>query len=143
MPDAVAEAVEAPAVVAPAQPALFVEVRDVADLGYCEPPLAALGGRPADLELAEIAGEIAQPLVAEALVVKHQDGVAVDRIPDAAERRRIDGLSEVHAVDLTDKERMNLPNFDAHAFSPWSAGDENLPGCRSSQSSHRRRRVVC
>ena len=50
-------------IVAAPQPALFVEVRDVADLGQCQPPLAAFGSRSADLETAKFAGEIAQLLV--------------------------------------------------------------------------------
>ena len=57
MPDAVAEAVEAPAVVSCAQPALFVEVRDIPDFAQRQAPFAALSGRPADFELAEFAAK--------------------------------------------------------------------------------------
>jgi len=52
--------VRAPPVVALAQPPVLVEVRDVADLGMRQSAPAPLGGCPADLERAEIAGEVAQ-----------------------------------------------------------------------------------
>ena len=54
MPDAVAEAVEASAVLAAAQAPCFIEVRDVADLGQREPPLATLGRRPAETLTADV-----------------------------------------------------------------------------------------
>src|ERR1700747_2598010 len=103
MPNPVAEPVEAPAVVTRAQPTLFVEVRDIADLGQRQPPLATLGGGPADLELAEFAGKIAQLLVAEALFTKHQHGVTVDRLPQRLHTRPVDRPGEIHPADFADK----------------------------------------
>ena len=87
MPQAVAQTVEVPPVFACAQPALLVEVRDITDLRQCQPALAALGGRPADLELAEIARKVPQLLVAEPLVVKYQNRVTIDCIPESANCR--------------------------------------------------------
>src|SRR5215471_15237689 len=87
VPQAVAEAVETPAVVACAQSAFLIKVRYVADFRESEPSFAALGGRPADLELAEIARKVPQPLVAQPLVVKYQNRVTIDCIPESANCR--------------------------------------------------------
>jgi len=103
MPDAVTEAVETPPVVALAQTALFVEVRDVPDLRQSEPPLYAFSSGPADLELAELGGEIAQLLVSEPLIVENQYGIVVDRFPEIVNYRRGDWSSEIHAAHLPDE----------------------------------------
>jgi hypothetical protein len=49
------------------------------------------------------------------LVMEHQHGVAVDRFPDRANCRRVERTAEVNAADLPDKNRVDLPNYNAHA----------------------------
>src|SRR5215472_2253330 len=116
MPKPVAEAVETPAILALAQSALFVQVRDVSDLRQRESPLAGLGSRPPDFERAEIRGEVPQLLVVETLITEHQHGVPVDRFPDRADSRRIARRAEINAADLGGEKRMDVPNFRAHAL---------------------------
>src|SRR5215472_13898817 len=117
MPKPVAEAVETTAILALAQSALFVQVRDVSDLGQRESPLAGLGSRPPDFEPAEIRGEVPQLLVVETLITEHQHGVPVDRFPDRADsRRRIARRAKINAADLGSEKRMDAPNFHAHAL---------------------------
>src|SRR5215470_11381898 len=116
MPKPVAEAVETPAILALAQPALFVQVRDVSDLRKREPPLASLGSCPSNLQFAEIPGEVSQLLVLEILIAEHQYRVPVDRFPDRADSRRIARLAEINAADLGGEKRMDVPNFHAHAL---------------------------
>src|SRR6516225_681893 len=77
------------------------------------PPTAA--GRPADFERAKIAREVAQLRIIEALVVEHQHGVAVDRLPDRIDRLPIDPLAEINPADFGDEMRIDLPNLDGHA----------------------------
>ena len=115
MPQAVAEAVEAPPVVAGAQPVVLVEVRDVADLGKCEAPPAAARRRPADFQLAEAQREGAQLLVGDVLVVEHHDGMGIDRPPQRLDRRRINGVAQVEAADFGADMGVKLCDGDGHA----------------------------
>ena len=62
MPEAVAKTIETPAVVGAAFPAFLVEIGDVADLRQRQAPLQRLSCGPTNLELAEVAGKVAQPL---------------------------------------------------------------------------------
>ena len=80
MPQAIAQAIEAPLVVALAQPPVLIEVRDIADLAMRQAAPATAGGRPADFERAEITREVPQLRVIEVLVVNRPHGVAVDRL---------------------------------------------------------------
>src|SRR5439155_3005259 len=104
----------------------LIEVRNVADLGMYQSPAAGTGGRSADFERAEFAREIAQLRVVEVLVVEHQHGVAVDRLPDRFDRHAIDWLAEIDAADLGGEERMNLPYRDGHATSSFVIAGEDL-----------------
>ena len=115
MPEAVAQAIETPSVVAEAQPAFLVEIGDVADLRQRQASLQCLSRGPTNLELAEIASKIAQPFVIEMLVMEYQHGVAVDRLPDSADHRGISGFIEFDAANFGSELRMNRPNFDRHA----------------------------
>src|SRR5208282_375583 len=94
---------------------------------------APLGGCPADLERAEIAGEVAQLRVVELLVAKHQHGVAVDRRPNRVDRCSIDGLGEVYATDFGGEVRIDPPYLDGHSTSSISPG-EGPPAYDASQS---------
>ena len=84
-------------VVTAAQPAFLVEIGNVADLRQRQAPLFRLGRRPANLQLAEIAREIAQPFVVEMLVMEVS---RVRQIPD--ERVEETVLRIVHAESEID-----------------------------------------
>jgi hypothetical protein len=79
-----------------------------------------------------LSDKFAQLLVAQTLVMKHQHGVAIDRLPQRLHTRPVDRPGEIHTADFADKKRMQLANFDAHAFFPRYRGD-NRPAYRSSQ----------
>jgi hypothetical protein len=86
-------------------------IGDVADLRQRQAPLHRLSRDPTNLELAEIARKIAQPLVIEMLVMEYQHSVAVDRLPDSVDHRGISGFTELDAADFGGEPRMNRPNF--------------------------------
>ena len=111
MPEAVAQAIEAPSVVTAAQPAFLVKIGDVADLRQRQPPLHRLSRGPTNLELAEIARKIAQPFVIEMLVMEYQHGVAVDRLPDCVDYCVIDEPTELDAIDFGSELWMNRSNL--------------------------------
>jgi hypothetical protein len=114
MPEAVAQAIEAPSVVTAAQPTFLVEIGDVADLRQRQAPLHRLSCGPTNLELAEIARKIAQPFVIEMLVMEYQHGVAVDRLPDCVDYRGIDEPTKLDAADFGSELRTNRPNLHRH-----------------------------
>jgi hypothetical protein len=118
VPQPIAEAVEPAPVVALAQPAIFVQIRNVADFRMLQTPPATGRRGAADLERAEPGSEIAQLRVVEALAAKHQHRIAVDRLPDRADGSGIDRLGEVDAVGLGGKQRMKLAQFKGHAIFP-------------------------
>ena len=72
-----------------------------------------------DFERAELGGEIAQLRVVESLAAKHQHRIAIDRLPDRVDRRRIHRPGEVDAVGLGGEQRMKLAQFKLHAIFLW------------------------
>ena len=73
---------------------------DVADLRQRETTLAALERPAADFQRAEFRCEIAQLRIGHTLIVKHQDRVAVDGIPDRTQIAGIHRLAEIDTVNL-------------------------------------------
>jgi hypothetical protein len=124
MPKAIAEAVEAPPVVALPQPSILVEVRDVADFGVGQAPAAAAGGGAADFERAKIGREVTQLRVVETLVAKHEYGVAVDRLPDSVDHRPVNALIQVNTANFRGEMRIDLPYIEGHATSSISSGED-------------------
>ena len=93
-------------VVAGAQPVVFVEVRNVADLGEFEAPSAAARRRPADFEIAEPGRKAAQLLVGDVLVVEDEHGMPVDRLPEGIDHRGVERVAQVDAADFGADMRM-------------------------------------
>ena len=128
------QTVEAAPVVAGAQPVILVEVRDVADLGELQPAPAAARRRTADLELAEPGGEGAQLLVGELLIAKHQDGMAVDCLPEGGDRGIIDPAADIEPADRGTDMRMQRRDREGHGRPfrkqqlSWLGGSIRVPG---------------
>ena len=118
VPQPIAQAVEPLAVVAGAQPAVFVEVRDITDLRKREAPAAAARRRPADLEFAEAGGKAPQLLVAQLLVMEHQDAMTVDRPYGGA-------MSAEEALSKLD--RLSGAQFDADVVPALEAAVSRAP----------------
>ena len=114
MPEPVAELIEAARVVAPAQPALFVEIGDVRH--FRPQPAVYIGAAAArDLQLAEMAGECHLALVVEMLAAKDQHGVAVDRFGNGVDRGSLERPADIDAAYLADKQRMQLADAQLHS----------------------------
>ena len=117
MPQPVPQAVQPAPVGQGSDLVVGVEVGDVADLRDRQPSFAALQRATTDLQVTETGGEIAQLAVRQALVGKHQHGVAVDRVPDVANRGRFHRLAEVEASDRRGEVRTEGLGVDGHAGS--------------------------
>ena len=93
---------------------VLVQVGDIADLRNFQPPSPGTSRGPPDLQRAEAGGEITQLRVGQALVVKHQHGIAVEGIPDRGFGRVIDGAAQIDPVHLGDEIRAYRAQFQGH-----------------------------
>ena len=102
-----------------AQFAVFVEVRDVADLRMRQASPLGARRRSADFERAEARREIAQPRIVETLRAEDEHGVLVDRPPDRLDQPCVDRRAEVDPARFGGEQRMQRVPFEAHVMSPY------------------------
>jgi len=102
VPEAIPELIEAAGVIGGPQPMVLVKVRDIGYFG-AQAPLCSGPGAARRLDFSELAGESELPIVIELLILENQHGVAVDRVPDRANRRRRERPAGINPGNRTDK----------------------------------------
>jgi hypothetical protein len=118
MPQPVAEAVEPASVVERADIVVHIEIGDVANLRNLQAPPPWANGSAADLQRAEAGREVTQLHIAETLIAKHHNGVAVYRGPERIRRCGVKRLVEIEAADLGDERTVQRTRLDRHADLP-------------------------